>query len=168
MKSIVAVDMNWGIGKDNQLLFHIKKDMEFFKETTMGKRLLLGRKTLESFPDGKPLPGRMHYVLTSQDLTSEYDNVKYIHDITEVPNIEADDIFLIGGGSMYEQYIDYCSEAYVTLVMTEREADTYFPVLMMPQWDMTTIVNSGMQNGITFFIYKYVNQKIKEVVYEEK
>ncbi len=142
MKAIVAVDKNWGIGKDGDLLCPLKKDLQYFKEKTTGNILILGRKTLESFPDNKPLPNRLHMVLThnmAYERTEESISIYHsIEDIKkELPSFIAtntksyaeQEVFVIGGGTIYEQMLSDCDTIYVTKIQKAFEADTYFPNL---------------------------------------
>ena len=127
MKAIVCVDKNWGIGKDGDLLFHIREDLQNFKKVTTGHPIIYGRKTLETFPGKKPLPGRDNYIL-SRDKNLEVEGATVIHSIEELPDIP--DLIVIGGASVYEQLINYCNSAIVTLVDEEVEgADAFFPNL---------------------------------------
>ena len=132
MKAIVAVDINWGIGKDNKLLFHIKEDMERFKEITMNKVVIMGRKTFESLPNKKPLPYRVNVVLTTDD-SYHADGIIVVHNITELnkflQNYDTEDVIIIGGGKIYEEFINDCSDVYVTVVSRSFSADTFFPNL---------------------------------------
>ena len=114
MKIIAAVDEKWGIGKGMNLLFRISEDMEFFKEKPMGKTVVMGRKTLESFPNAKPLKNRKNVVLTT-DKNFKCDGTEVVHDIkTIVEKYGGDDTFVIGGGEVYRQLLPYCDSAYIT------------------------------------------------------
>lgn len=140
MNAIVAADKNWGIGYENKLLTSIPSDMKFFRETTMGHVVVMGRKTLESFPNGLPLPKRTNIVLT-RDPDFEAKGAVIVHSreelLEELKKYEDDDIFVIGGGSVYEMMLPYCSRAYVTKIDFAYQADTYFPNLdEMPEWEM--------------------------------
>lgn len=110
MKLIVAVDNQWGIGKNNDLLVSIPEDMKFFRETTKNGVVVMGRKTLESFPNGKPLKNRLNIVL-SQTLKVYDENVLYFKSIenllTYINNNKLDNVFVIGGGSIYKQLLPY-------------------------------------------------------------
>ena len=129
MNLIVAVDKNWAIGLHNKLLVSIPADMKFFRETTMGKVVVMGRKTLESFPGGQPLKKRTNIVLTSDK------NYK-VKDAVVVNSVEAlleelrqyndEDIYVIGGESIYRQLLPYCKVAHITKIDHAYEADTYF------------------------------------------
>ncbi len=154
MNLIVAVDENWGIGKDNELLYRISADMKNFRAVTMGHVLVLGRKTLESFPGKKPLPKRTHIVLTANK-AYEAEGVTLCHSLEELPavlaNYEDDDIFVIGGGSIYEQLLPQCKKAYITKIYDKFSADTYFPNLdEKPEWTLTEKGEVQEENGVKF------------------
>ena len=158
---IAAVDKNWGIGKNNQLLYHLPEDMAFFKQQTIGKTILMGRKTLESFKNSKPLPKRKNIVLTRQKIISKYKNLEYIDSID---NITLDDsVMLIGGSSIYNQYFNLCSHAFITKIdMDEIEPDVYFPNLdNYKNWKIEEIIAEGVsENGIKYKILKYKNTEV--------
>ena len=111
MNLIVAADKNWGIGKDNKLLVSIPSDMKFFRQETMGKVVVMGRKTLESFPNGLPLKNRTNVVLTS-DKNYQVKDAVIVHSIDEVleelKKYDDDEIYVIGGGKVYEELLPYC------------------------------------------------------------
>ena len=119
MNLIVAVDKNWAIGKDNKLLVSIPDDMKFFRETTTGKVVVMGRKTLESFPNGKPLKNRVNIVLT-RDPNYEVKDAIIVHSKEELDEelkkYNQDDIFVIGGESIYRMMLNDCKRAFVTYV----------------------------------------------------
>ena len=108
MNLIVAADKNWGIGKDNKLLVSIPSDMKFFRQETMGKVVVMGRKTLESFPNGLPLKNRTNVVLTS-DKNYQVKDAVIVHSIDEVleelKKYDDDEIYVIGGGKVYEELL---------------------------------------------------------------
>ena len=141
MKLIVAVDKNWGIGLKNRLLTSIPADMRFFRETTTGHVVVMGRKTLESFPGGKPLKDRVNIVLTRR---ADYD-AKGAVTVPDVPALlqelgqyQDQEIFVIGGESIYRTLLPYCDTAYITKMDYAYEADAYFPDLDDdPAWEMT-------------------------------
>ena len=152
MNLIVAVDKNWAIGLHNKLLVSIPADMKFFRETTMGKVVVMGRKTLESFPGGQPLKRRTNIVLTSDK------NYK-VKDAVVVNSVEAlleelrqyndEDIYVIGGESIYRQLLPYCKVAHITKIDHAYEADTYFPNLdEMPEWNRGQRGTDIFQSGI--------------------
>lgn len=124
MKLIANADRNWGIGKNGNLLLHIPEDMQRFKAVTMGKTIVMGRKTLESLPGSKPLPGRKNIVLTrNKDFSAE--GVTVCHNPEELD----DDVIVIGGGEIYSLLLDKCDVAYITRVDIDGRADTFMPPL---------------------------------------
>ena len=128
MNLIVNADKNWGIGKNNELLVHIPNDMKMFRQMTTGKVVVMGRKTLESFPNGMPLPKRTNIVLTHGSKEELLDELEEYKD---------EDIFIIGGESIYRMMLPYCDTAYVTRTDFAYDADTYFPDLdEMPEWKL--------------------------------
>ena len=138
MNLIVNADKNWGIGKENQLLVHIPNDMKMLRQTTTGKVVVMGRKTLESFPNGMPLPKRTNIVLTTDQ---DYDGrgAVVVHSteelFDELKKYSDEDIFIIGGESIYRMMLPYCDTAYVTRLDYAYDADTYFPDLdEMEEW----------------------------------
>lgn len=141
MRAIVCADKNWGIGYKNRLLVSIPSDMKFFRETTTGKVIVMGRKTLESFPNGMPLKNRINIVLT-RDRNYEAKGAVIVHDEEELMNelgkYDTEQIYIIGGESVYKMMLSYCDKIYVTKVDHAFQADTYFPNLdEMSEWKMT-------------------------------
>lgn len=133
MNLIVAVDENWAIGKKNDLLFRIPEDMKFFRKMTLDRAVVCGKNTLFSFPDQKPLPRRHHFVLTHSDL-ADTEQMTVLHDLDALQealsSYDPDDVFVIGGGSVYKQLYRKCRLLYVTKIFsTCCEADTFFPNL---------------------------------------
>ena len=154
MNLIVAVDKNWAIGKDNKLLVSIPQDMKFFRETTMGKVVVMGRKTLETFPGGQPLKKRTNIVLT-RDKNYQMKDAIVVHNVEELleelKNYEEEEIFVIGGESVYRLLLPYCKVAHVTKIDHTYEADTYFPNLdEMDDWEVT-----GVSEEQTYFDLEY-------------
>ena len=129
MKMIVCVAENFGIGNNNDLLFSLPPDMKFFRETTMGKVIVMGRGTLDSFPGGKPLKNRTNIVLTRDENFSR-EGVVAFHskeDVLDyVKQFDTDDVFIIGGGQIYELFRDVCNEALITKVRKKVPCDTFF------------------------------------------
>ena len=154
MNAIVVVDKNWCIGKDGGLLIHLSKDLKYFKEKTIGKTIIVGRKTLESFPGGKPLPGRKTIVLTRN--TSYKAQGTYICNSKEevldmVKNFPPGDVFVAGGGAIYKQFLDVVDKAFVTKISNEYHGDTFFPDL--DEDDDFEIESEGdliEENGVKF------------------
>ena len=132
MNIIVAADQNWAIGKDNKLLISIPADMKFFRTTTTGKVVVMGRKTLESFPGGQPLKKRTNIVLT-RDKNYKVKDAIVVHSIEEVleelKKYDSEDVYVIGGDSIYSQMLPYCDTAHVTKIDFAYEADSWFPNL---------------------------------------
>ena len=154
MNLIVAVDKNWAIGKDNKLLVSIPQDMKFFRETTMGKVVVMGRKTLESFPGGQPLKKRTNIVLT-RDKNYQVKDAVIVHSVDELleelKNYDEKEIYVIGGESIYRALLPYCKVAHVTKIDHAYEADTYFPNLdEMNEWEVT-----GVSEEQTYFDLEY-------------
>ena len=132
MKCIVAADKKWGIGLKNKLLFHIPEDMKTFRNLTIGKVVILGRKTLETFPNGLPLQGRTNIIMSrNADFTAKDAIIAHSEEeLMEIlKNYDTDDVFVIGGGKIYDMLMPYCDEAIVTRLNYRYEADTYFPDL---------------------------------------
>ena len=154
MKLIAAVSKNWAIGKNNSLLFSIPTDMAFFRKTTSGKTIIMGRKTLDSFPGSKPLKNRKNVVLSK--------GIKDIEGATVVSCIEdalkeADsDTFVIGGESIYTQFLPYCDTAYITKVFEECDGDAFFPDLdKNPEWYLAEAGEEIEENGHKFSFCTY-------------
>ena len=132
MIAIAAVDDNWAIGYENRLLLSIPDDMKFFREKTMEKTVIMGRKTLESFPGKKPLKNRTNIVLTRDD-HYEAEGAVIVHSkeelIERIGNLPEDEVFVIGGASIYQMLVPFCSKCYITKMYKEFKADAYFPNL---------------------------------------
>ncbi|MCR5847544.1 MAG: dihydrofolate reductase [Lachnospiraceae bacterium] len=133
MKLIACVDSNWGIGYKNELLVRIPSDQKFFRETTTGKVVVMGRKTLESFPGGKPLKNRTNIVITSSKNMTPKDGEIYVNSLEEclelLKQYDDEDIYIIGGSSVYKEFLPYCNKALITKVDRAFSADAYFPNL---------------------------------------
>lgn len=158
---ITAIDKNWGIGKDNKLLYSLPEDMAFFKKMTTGKTVLMGRKTLESFKNQKPLPNRKNLVLTSKNFESKYSNLEYINDINNI-NFNDDSLILIGGASLYKQLFNKCKYAYITKIDKDDIApDVYFPNLDLENnWKIEKVIEKAVsKNGIPYEILLYKNER---------
>lgn len=128
MKAILHADKNWGIGKNNALMFKIPADMKFFRETTTGNVVVMGYNTLLSFPNGKPLKDRVNIVLCPEGV--ERDDVITVHSVEqllkEAAKYDYDKVFVIGGAMTYKTLLPYCSEVLVTKVDAVGGADTFF------------------------------------------
>ena len=140
MKMIVAVDKNWGIGKNNDLLVSIPADMKMFRTETSGKVVVMGRKTLESFPGGLPLKNRTNIVLSGNP-DYQVKGAIVVHSLPElleeIKKYPKDQVYCIGGDSVYKMLLPYCDTAQVTKIDFAYEAERYFPNLdEMPQWQV--------------------------------
>lgn len=156
MELIVAVYDDWGIGKDGTQPVALSADRKFFRETTKGAMVIVGRKTLADFPGGRPLPNRVNVVLTRQNIAT--DGVVICHSPEEAVALAktAERAMVIGGGSIYAQMLPYCDTAYVTKVHTQPESDTFFPNLDEDnKWILDTILETGEENGIAFEMCLY-------------
>lgn len=159
MNVIVAVDKNWAIGKDNRLLVSIPADMKMFRQETMGKVVIMGRKTLESFPNGMPLKNRTNIVLTGNREYKVKDAI-VVHTIEElleeVKKYPADEVYCIGGDSVYKQLLPYCDVAHVTKIDFAYEADSFFPNLDQdPQWSVTASSEEQTYFDLEYQFLKY-------------
>ena len=162
MQAIVAADKNWGIGKKNRLLVSIPSDMNFFREKTTGKVVVMGRKTLESFPNGRPLKNRTNIVLTKNKDYAVKDAV-IVHSEEELKEelrkYKEEEIFVIGGESVYRMLLPLCSAVYVTRIEQEFEADTFFPNLdEKKEWKMTEEGEEQTCFDLEFRFTKYEQQ----------
>lgn len=126
---IVCVASDWGIGKDNKLLFDIPEDMEYFKEQTMNKIVCMGLNTLKSFPNSKPLKNRTNVVLSFDEELPECVNVHSLNELLDYIKNTNEDIYIIGGASVYKMMLPYYTKVLVTKVNAYKDADTFFPNL---------------------------------------
>lgn len=163
MNLIVNVTQNWGIGFENKLLVSISADLHRFRRLTTGKAVILGRKTLETFPGGRPLKNRANFILSG--------NPDYaVEGATVVPSLPAlqaalrpydpADVCVIGGASVYEALLPYCRTAQVTKTYVDLRADRFFPNLdRLDTWEIEKISPMEEENGIRFQYIDYVNKK---------
>lgn len=159
MNAIAAVDANWAIGNKNRLLTSIPADMKFFREKTMGHVVVMGRKTLESFPNGLPLKNRVNIVLTANHSYKVKDAI-IVHTkeelLEELKKYDSNELYVIGGGSIYEMLIPYCDTAYITKIDHAYAADTYFPNLdQMDNWEMTEVSEEQTCFDLEYVFAKY-------------
>ena len=159
MNLIVAVDNNWAIGNKNELLVRIPNDHKHFREETTGKVVVLGRKTLETFPQGLPLKNRTNIIL-SRDPKYQVKDAIIVHSIEELleelKKYNEEDIYIIGGESIYRQMLPYCKVAHVTNIDHEYEADTYFPNLDQDEnWHITADSDEQTYFDIAYQFLKY-------------
>ncbi len=156
MNAIVAVYEDWGIGCCGTQPIALSADRKFFRETTRGATVIVGRKTLADFPGGRPLPGRKNIVLTRSD--REIPGAIVCHSPEEAAAACACDekVFVIGGGCVYRQMLPFCDCAIVTKVGAAPESDTFFPNLDEdPAWEASQELQSGEENGICFRMLYY-------------
>ena len=163
MNLIVAVDNNWAIGNKNKLLVSIPNDVKHFREETTGKVVVLGRKTLETFPQGQPLKNRTNLILTKNKNFKVKDAI-VVHSLEELleelKKYEEQDIYVIGGDSVYKQLLPYCTVAHVTKVDHEYEADTYFPNFDKdPEWQITAESDEQTYFDLPYQFLKYERVK---------
>lgn len=156
--AIVAVAANNVIGGDNKLLWHIPDDLKRFKNITSGHTIIMGRKTFESFP--KPLPNRHHVILTrDKNYKVDSDQVTVVNDFETVMKIyenSGSEVFVIGGGEIYNLFLPYCNKLYLTKVNKDFEGDTYFPEINYDEWNIDE--RSGeLINPKDNLSYEYIN-----------
>lgn len=175
MKAIVAVDKNWGIGLKGKLLVQIPADQRFFRETTTGQVVVMGRKTLESFPGGSPLKNRVNVVLTRGN-TKLPDEVETAHSIDELKSIlsaydgsgpadaetQKREIYCIGGAEVYKQLLPMCDECLVTKIDESYEADAFFPDLDKdPEWELVHDGSEDEEHTYFDVIYYFLRYRRK-------
>ncbi|MGN0460480.1 MAG: dihydrofolate reductase [Ruminococcus sp.] len=157
MNCIASVDNGWGIGLNNQLLYHIPQDLHFFKEKTVGKTVIMGKNTLLSLPHQKPLKNRTNIVLSKslsredcivcRDLKALFQEIKNYHD---------EDIFVIGGEQVYSLLLPYCNKAYITKINCKKFADSFFESLdLRKDWELTSVGEKQTYNGLEFCFCEY-------------
>lgn len=154
LAAIVATDFNNAIGKDNKLLWHLPADLKFFKSTTMGCPIIMGRKTFESI--GRVLPGRKNIIISrNKDLKIEGAEV-YASFEDVMKNVNEEKVFIIGGAEIYRLSMPYVTEIYRTLVKHEFEADTFFPEIKFAEFELVWEEEHFMDEKNTF---DYIFQK---------
>ena len=159
MNVIVAVDQNWAIGKDGDQLVYLSEDLKRFKSLTTGHPVILGRKTLATFPGERPLKGRRNLILSrSADFAPE--GAEVFSDVETLRAAAPEDAFVIGGASVYRQLLPWCDTAYVTKIDRTFPADCYFPDLEQdPAWERTEESAPLEQDGI---VYRYLTYRRKK------
>lgn len=166
MDLIVAVDSNWAIGNKGNLLVSIPEDHKFFRTVTMGNVVVLGRKTLAGFPNGLPLKGRDNIIL-SKDPDYKVKDAMVAHSKEKLFELlrgyKDREIFVIGGGMIYNMLLPYCRYAHVTKIEYKYEADTYFPNLdRLDNWKLIADSEEHTYFDLEFYYYKYENTEVKE------
>ena len=159
MNLIAAVDENWAIGNHNELLIRIPADHKFFRQETTGKVVVLGRKTLETFPQGMPLQNRTNLILSSNPQYSVKGAI-VVHSVEELlrelEKYNTENVYIIGGESVYRQLLPYCDVAHITKIDHAYEADAFFPNLdEMPEWQITADSDEQVYFDITYHFLKY-------------
>ncbi len=165
MKAIVCVDEKWGIGKKNDLLFSIPKDMEFFRKTTSGKVIVMGSNTLKSFPNGKPLKNRINVVLyPGGEKRDDCVIVGSMEELSsELKKYDTDNTFVVGGAMFYRTMLPYCSEVYVTKVKENGGAEVFFENLdNLENWSCVYESEADESNGHKFTFTTYRNSNVKD------
>lgn len=155
MQAIAAVDQNWGIGKDGDQLRYISADLKRFKALTLAHPVILGRKTLATFPGGRPLKGRRNLVL-SRDPDFRAEGAEVYHDLESLLSQAPEDSFVIGGESVYRALLGHCDRVYITKMMSTYEADAFFPDLdAHPDWEQAEAEPELEENGVRFQYVTY-------------
>lgn len=163
MNVIAAVDNNWAIGYQGSLLVRIPSDQKMFREMTEGKVIVMGRKTLETFPQKQPLKNRVNIVL-SRDKGYTLKDAVAVHSIKELMDelkkYDDNDIFVVGGASVYEQMLPYCDTAHITKIDYAYQADAHFPNLdAMPEWELTADSDEQTYFDLEYYFLKYQRKK---------
>lgn len=154
---IAAVGKNLELGKDNELLWRIPEDLQFFKQQTVGKKIVMGKKTLDSLPG--LLPKRTHIVLTHQEIEPS-ERLMVFHDITELKAYLQqlrEEVMIIGGAQIYQQFIDDADKLVLTEIDGEKEADVYFPSFDKNEWNQEVLCE-----------HQHEDIKYKHLVYTRK
>ncbi len=156
MFAIAAVSENWGIGKDNQLLFHISADLRRFRDLTRGHTVLMGRKTLESLPGGRGLPERRNVVLTGNTAFTA-PGIETASTPVQAVFTAGEDAAVIGGESVYRLFLPLCERVYITRIFAQKEADAFFPDLDAdPRWQVAQESEIFEENGLRYQFVDYV------------
>lgn len=141
LSHIVAIDQNWAIGKDNKLPWHLPEDLKFFKETTSGKIMIMGRKTFDSI--GRILPGRLHIVISRQPLQSQNENLHYVSSLESALDLAKklipkwpEEVFILGGGEIFKQTTEIVDRVYLTKIEKIVDGDCFYPPLKFDQFDL--------------------------------
>ncbi len=164
MNLIAAVDRNWGIGLNNALLVQIPDDMKRFRQITTGKVVVMGRKTLESFPGGQPLKNRTNIVLTT-DRNYKVKDAVLVYSMEELfqklEEYASEEIYVIGGESIYRQLLDQCDTALITKIDYEYQADAWFPNLdHIEAWELAEESEEQTYFDLEYYFQKYERKRI--------
>ncbi len=163
MNLIVAVDRNWAIGCKNNLLVRIPADHKNFRRETTGKVVVLGRKTLETFPQGMPLPNRTNIILSTNP-SYQVKGADVVHSkeelLEKLKEYPSEDVYVIGGESVYRMMLPYCDVAHVTKIDHAYEADAYFPNLdEADEWEITADSDEQTYFDLAYQFVKYERKK---------
>ena len=167
MKLIAAVDKNWAIGNKDSLLVSIPEDQKRFRSITTGHTVVLGRKTLAGFPNGLPLKNRTNIILSANpEFSVRGDNAYIVRSEQELfeklKELDSDDVYIIGGGTLYKMMEPYCDEAIITYLDYSYQADTYFPNLdEMDKWEMVEESEEQTYFSLEFYYRTYKNRAVK-------
>ena len=163
MDAIVIADENWGIGQDGRLIYHLPDDLKYFAKMTRGKVMVMGRRTLASFPGGKPLKDRLNIVMSREPgfapegvlVARSRETLRAL-----VSGYPPDEVMLIGGENLYRQLLPCCTRAFVTRVRAAAPADRFFPNLdKIPNWRLAECKPEQEQNGLRFAYCVYENSE---------
>ncbi len=162
MQAIVAVDSHWGIGNKNELLVRIPNDQKMFRQETTGKVVILGRKTIETFPNGMPLKNRTNIILT-RNPAYKAEGAIVVHNTEELQEaikpFDTDLIYVIGGESIYKLLLPLCDTVHVTKIDHTYEADAFFPDLDAdPEWEVAEESDEQTYFDLTYTFVKYVRR----------
>ena len=161
MELIVAVYDDWGIGKDGTQPLALRADRKFFRQTTKGAMVIVGRRTVEDFPGQQPLPGRVNVVLTRSNIPMEDFVVCGSPEEAALLAKDAPRAMVIGGGSIYRQMLPLCDTAYVTKVHSTPESDTFFPNLDEdPNWGLEEVLQTGEEDGVGYEMCLYKRKTV--------
>lgn len=160
IRAIVHADKEWGIGKDNDMMFSLPKDMKFFRETTLGRTVVMGGKTLRSFPNGKPLKNRVNIVLSRGQVRDDCIIVRSYDELFSLlKSHENEEIYIIGGGEIYKTLLPYCDEVLVTKVDAVGGATVFFPNLDKDENFVCVYESEALEdNGYTIRFTTYKNK----------
>ncbi|NLU23229.1 MAG: dihydrofolate reductase [Clostridiales bacterium] len=158
MIAIAAVSENWGLGKDGHLLFSLHADLRRFRTLTTGHTVILGRKTLATFPGGRCLPNRRNIILTS-DVHFSAPGAVVVHSVQEALEAADEETFVIGGASVYEQFLSHCDRVVLTKVQAAPPADCFFPDLdTLSGWRKASVSEVQEEDGLRFAYMDYVRR----------
>jgi len=161
LSCIVAIGENNELGKNNKMPWHIKKDLAYFKKTTLNKKIIMGRKTFESLPN--LLPNRQHIVITNNQNFSAPDSVIVQHNLLDVLNkykISSEEVFIIGGGTIYKEALSFCDKLYLTRIHKSFEADVFFPEINLNEFKLIEKSDVYSESEINFTFETYSRRYI--------